>query len=288
LQAALAVFLAAGTVVAAPAEMTTEEVEAEARRLRQGMRSLSQKNAWKGVESKYDDLMALPVEHTPADHRFGADAARALGSALERRDRLVAAGEAGEVEAQNEAAQLSDAYGRLYVLGNLPVAPATMPFDPDPRRSIVYAQDSVKGGNTFWGMLPVGDYTVGPHSVQLQSGLTPLLITRDGITKLKDPFDKIGESGDLWTWNGVDIDNAQLRAILRTRRTSASILEAADRARVTALGMLVGGVVTYFVLPLQPLSIVTVVAAIPLGVWGNTGTKRALAAWKRDWAASAY
>jgi hypothetical protein len=52
------------------------------------------------------------------------------------------------------------------------------PFRPDLRLSIDFARDQLDKTGAFDGMLPPGDYTVGPYAVHIRAELTPVLIQR--------------------------------------------------------------------------------------------------------------
>lgn len=150
----------------APIPAFAQDKNAERLRLEEEMKKLAQRNAWTGVERKYQELMDLNVELPFDDHMLGAQAARYQGKTLELYNRLkrALAMKSDAQDVVDELAAIDDAYGRVHLKGSerfLPqVKPAVMPFAPDQQKSIARASEVMSNTGSFEGMLPLGDYTV--------------------------------------------------------------------------------------------------------------------------------
>lgn len=150
------------------ASAPAEAVSPEARRLMENMDSLAEKNAWTGVDRNYGLLMELGEDVPFKYHMLGAEAASTQGMTYERYVRLQAA---IAVQADAEVQSSVDAIVAQYCLIDLKgkerlhpkLVVQSMPFAPDQRRSIEYAQTFLEGAGSFKGMLPIGTYGVGTH-----------------------------------------------------------------------------------------------------------------------------
>lgn len=142
------------------------------------IRRLAERNAWKGVETAFQDILALQAqgEHpTAADLMAGAQAARALGSALDVRMRLV---QAYSLAPTTETVQwlnaIESGYGAVALRSErkevLPLEPVTMPFAPDMRAAIEAANQALAQTRRFDGLLPEGLYRWGGETLLVLAG----------------------------------------------------------------------------------------------------------------------
>lgn len=270
--------------------------EAEANRIRENMAALAAKNAWKGVDTKYEDLLLLGVSLTQKDHHAGAEAARNLGDVLAQRERLASAGTAGDEEVWPTVKSIDDSYGRLYLLGDGEFTVGVMPFDPGPRSAIALASEELQHQHSFHGMLPVGSYTFSGFPVVVESDVRPMLYTNAGPAPLKDPLGAIQAQGEVWIWNGVELDWTEARAVLNTRPESAQVLQGSSRERAAALVLVgaglgtiaMGRVVCEHPSHCQQVATIggtiAVGAAVPLMVRARSDKRRAVRAWTEAWA----
>lgn len=143
------------------------EVEkAEHIRLTEEMRRLSKRNAWKGVETAYVQLVELSKRGevlSSEDHYMGAQAARALGSINDVDVRLRAAARIkGSPEIIEWLADLDTNYGRVELVNKrkepVLLEALQMPFAPDKRTTIETAANQVTNTKGYTGLLPIGDY----------------------------------------------------------------------------------------------------------------------------------
>lgn len=141
-------------------------------RLAEEQKKLAARNAWSGVERAY---AALEVTKCPLDfdhHYLGAEAARYLGKVYEQYERLTESKATAGDEHAEELAKIEEslsaidlAYGRVDIVGDPRRRPVLtrpeMPFAPDQRKAIEWAQTVVAETGSFKGMLPLGAYVVG-------------------------------------------------------------------------------------------------------------------------------
>lgn len=158
---------------------------AEKLRLEEEMKKLAAKNAWAGVERNYDALLKLGVEVTFDDHFLGAQAAKYQGKTYEMYTRLTAAKEKNaKEEIVTELDAIDAQYGRVEIKGTLKILPTVdvvMPFSPDQRKSIEWAQKVLSETGSFKGMLPIDiEYgIVGPTVVKFTPKAGPDWIVLD-------------------------------------------------------------------------------------------------------------
>ena len=144
------------------------EVQASHDQLTGELRLQARKNAWKGVEQAFLDLLALApqgVEPTLEDLDLGAQAARALGKTQAVRERLerIALRERrpetlawlDEIERSYGAVDLRD---RGAGAGLEAIRP---PLPPDQRAAIEAAAAQLAATGRFQGLLPAGAYRFG-------------------------------------------------------------------------------------------------------------------------------
>lgn len=172
---ALVAVLSACVAPAAVAQDAT--AAAERYRLEQEIERLAQRNAWAGVETKYQELLDLRLETSYAVHMLGAQAARSLGKTWETRQRLELARSVEEnAEAVDNIALIDATYGRVRLKGNprwtVRFSRPAMPFAPDERKSVEYAVFVLENGGSFEGMLPIGEYMLGGDDTRDQRTIT--------------------------------------------------------------------------------------------------------------------
>jgi hypothetical protein len=172
------------------------EAEAEQYRLREEMAALAEKNAWSGVERTFTSLQALGLPLSLEDMTLGALAARNEGNmlaALERLQRAVQlapqeAGTPAYAEAQAASDDLKARYNFVHVVihetgKKVPnIERPEMPFSPEDRKAIAYAQERIATNRAFMGLLPVGSYRLVDQTFEVQpfTANVPMLELRVG------------------------------------------------------------------------------------------------------------
>jgi hypothetical protein len=165
-------FVGLGSVQAVAAECDN----AERMRLEEEMRKLSQRNAWSGVERSYEKLEGMGGCVLPFDiHHLGAESARYLGKVWEQYQRLSRAKELDPKEVILDGLMgIDNNYGRIDIKGSERRPPeltrAAMPFAPDQRKAIEWAQTVIANTGKFHGMLPAGDYQVAAMDFNVAAG----------------------------------------------------------------------------------------------------------------------
>ena len=172
--------------------------QAEQVRLGEEMRRLAKRNAWRGVDEAYREMLVLEargVVVNQPDHVLGADAAVALGDISAAYDRLKRSTKPRTTEdvAQRIAA-IEEAFGSVTIVvepkyvGGADLTVAQMPFAADQRNAITKAQGAMIEARGYQGLLPYGDYTVGPRSFTLTREGGPVTVTlaaADGVQREK-------------------------------------------------------------------------------------------------------
>lgn len=286
----LAFLLNSGAAVAAEAD------QAEALRLEESMRSLTERNAFKGVDRQYQQLLELEAELTSQAHRMGADAARALGDGFERRARLARAQAAGDSEAEAELYQLSQSWGSTYLVGSpdLMLDPAL--FAGDQRAALELANDQLSRDGRFYGLLPAGSYTWAQGddwaaSFTLEPGAAPLARVGDQARPLSDAYAPIVRIDEGYRWNELTLDTQQMVSVVDSHPDGARVLARARTSRTLGIILALtglGGLVTGAALPDSGKAgvansvlfgipgVVALGGGIPLFIHGLSGRKRAL------------
>jgi hypothetical protein len=158
----------------------TERVDrAEYLRLSTEIRSLSDRNAWTGVERAYVAAAATLQPLSYRDHVAGAAAAGARGDAATARQRLHLAHRLREDRKIVEWLWALDTdYGRVELTSALGVLlhPTQRPFDPSQARAVRFAAQSVAQSGLFVGLLPVGAYRLGDEEFQVQAGTSAVQV----------------------------------------------------------------------------------------------------------------
>jgi hypothetical protein len=182
-------------------ENGADATKAEVLRLEEEIKKLAAKNAWSGVARTYESIEKLGDEafavasNAGGIHMLGAQAARNLGDIrryktllLLAKTSLQAAGgavdEATLQAVEAELSQIQAAYGVVRIaprsepksakkkeaLRGPELVPAAMPFAQDQRASIEAARQEIAATGYFTGLIPAGDYTLGPESFTVIAG----------------------------------------------------------------------------------------------------------------------
>ncbi len=148
---------------------------AEKLRLSEEQKKLASRNAWAGVERSYETLLETKCELGYDQHFLGSESARVLGKTWERYERLgKALGIEENQELKDQMAAIEADYGRIDIRGDPRRRPtfsrAEMPFAPDQRKSIEWAETYIANTGSFYGMLPAGEYMVNDIAVTVEAG----------------------------------------------------------------------------------------------------------------------
>ncbi len=167
--------LTLGGLSVAPSVAQAGDVEvAEHRRLSEEMNRLASRGAWQGVDSRFIELMELEKKGevlTYEEWFLGAQAAQNLGKMAACRKRLEGAiAQDPKDEATSWLAAIDASYGPVNLRSldkdsDAVLTAKAMPFVPDQRMAIEYAQSKLAGGRAFRGLLPAGSYTLSSGSV---------------------------------------------------------------------------------------------------------------------------
>jgi len=185
------------TSLCGPPAFAVDANEAEHSRLTAEMKKLAARSAWRGVEESFQRLEALAadgLQPTYDDYLVGAQAAGALGHIDNAYGRLRAAAKIEgklevvewmeEIEQNFRSVELSSARKEAIEL-----TADQMPFAPDRRAAIAYAQSQVAETGGFVGRLPLGTYAIAgiPFSVEAsqteptQIHVKPVKISQEGL-----------------------------------------------------------------------------------------------------------
>lgn len=174
------------TDAAAAEAPTPEQIAAKARydQLEAEMLKMAARNVWPGVEEAWLAMQGLDVEIPVPVRLLGADAARNRGDAWSSYQRLAVVLRVAP-ETEGVAGQMRvfrDQWGRVTVrrVEATPidlVAPVA-PLMPEGRSAVEFAAKQLAKTGGFDGMLPVGDYVVGPYQVSVKPGLDPVIVQR--------------------------------------------------------------------------------------------------------------
>ncbi len=153
------------SVASDPAAFPALPNRGEYQRLSQELEKLASRNAWAGVERTYTALLATGIEPSFEDFVAGAHAARALGDVASARNRLIAANTRREERAVVDWLwDIDSNYNRVLLacdIGKVELQPESMPFDPNQRKAVEYAQKEIAEKGIFDGYLPQGRYMFG-------------------------------------------------------------------------------------------------------------------------------
>lgn len=171
----LSLALAAPVLLVPTVAFAQAEVEAEKLRLIEECNKLASRNAWAGVERCYEKLEVMRVELPFEVHYLGSQSARYLGKTFRVYERLL---RSKELDPRPEIFENLDgidkSYGRVEIIGSekkrVPLTRDVMPFAPDQRKSIEWAQTVMEETGSFKGMLPQGSYKVGSQDIVVEPG----------------------------------------------------------------------------------------------------------------------
>ena len=161
----------------------TNEAQAELVRIQTELERLTNRNAWKGVERAYQDLLKLDVPLRPADHLAGEQAARIRGDINAAYERLAAAVEGVETVGEDTDPAISDAfvrkesienrYGRVEIEVKAGRIPALVrfewPFPREERVCIELGRTELAKNRNYSGFLPIGKYMVDGHFFEVKA-----------------------------------------------------------------------------------------------------------------------
>lgn len=145
---------------------------AEYQRLSEEIEKLVAKNAWAGVEKAYLALVETGVQPSFTDHVSGAHSSRALGDVLGTRTRLVSANAQKEDRAILDwLFEIDSNYNRVFLASDptsRKLEPVEMPFDPNQKRAVEFAQAEIDVTGLFDGYLPAGEYQFGDMTIKVE------------------------------------------------------------------------------------------------------------------------
>ncbi len=176
-----ACLLSLGVLAAVPDVAYAGDVErAEHTRLSEEMRKFAQRNVWSGVETSYRklvDLEARGEKIEAKEHLLGAQSARALGDITAARERYVRAKDGGAAaDAEPAIAEIDANFGTVTIkqergyVGARALVAADPPFLPDQRACLEYVTKVVAAGQSYSGLLPLGEYTVDGRAMTAKVG----------------------------------------------------------------------------------------------------------------------
>lgn len=182
----------------APSAVAGTPAEAEFNRLQEELISLSERNAWSGVERAFVAMQGLGLPLTPDQYRLGTEAARARGDIYNALARIQLAlallqqQDATAVQDPNSPygqlkslrTDLETRFGYVHVVVYPPAkAPAfardSMPFATDESKAIEWASTRLGETQAFLGLLPGGRYTLGDQTFDVAPG-APMVEVRVG------------------------------------------------------------------------------------------------------------
>lgn len=172
--------LIAVSFAASEARATDARTLSEYRRLSEQIVAYAERTAWPAAARSFAELEALPdAPLTPSDLFIGAQAARALGDAMTCRSRLLRAFsiQTRAADFDPRAAQwlgeLQSEYGHVVIRvkgSSSGLSSKNPPFQPDRMAAVQFADARIQADRAFDGLLPAGEYTVGPHVITVVAG----------------------------------------------------------------------------------------------------------------------
>ncbi|MFT5684920.1 MAG: hypothetical protein ACI8RZ_005865 [Myxococcota bacterium] len=169
-----------GFLLTSPAMAQDEAAVAEQERLQKELQTLVSREAWEGVERVYQQLIELEssgVMVTYAEHILGAQAAQQRGDVVSTRRRLEEALAQWSTDlARNWLADINANFGQVTITlpqrtrAPVPIDADDMPFEPERRFAIEFAQQRLDADRSFEGYLPIGSYHIGEQAFTVASG----------------------------------------------------------------------------------------------------------------------
>jgi hypothetical protein len=214
------------------ARVSTES--AEQVRLDEDMRRLASRGLWDGVERSYLELVYLSthgVVVTADQHDLGAEAARNRGDAQGAHERLLRAQEVSPTAARGiDVADLEGRFGEVHLLSRAKrdkavLSVTDLPFAPDERAAVLFAQNELAAKGQFKGYLPRLAYSFAGENFTVVPGQVPVVIEvsalpegegaqtrRSGsISQARAPLrGPIITVGPAWTWAAAT-DNSEVQ-----------------------------------------------------------------------------
>lgn len=165
---------------------SAEEEQAEVVRIYEDMQKFEKRGNWDAVERKYLEMIKFKKARPKHGmHVLGAQASNAKGDIGKTRIRLERALDVEEIE---ETRAWLESINLTYLRVEITVSseyetppdltPTAMPFFPDQQAAIAFADKQLKTTGRFKGMLPLGEYTMGAATFNLQKGMS-------GVQKIK-------------------------------------------------------------------------------------------------------
>ncbi|MCB9674005.1 MAG: hypothetical protein H6737_02755 [Alphaproteobacteria bacterium] len=157
------------------AMMAAFAADPEAERISEALLQSVKEGEWRAVERRYLELVRdHPAGLDGLIHQTGAQAARQRGELLLASQRLLRVRET-ETGYRHAAADLDlfreqTGLVMLHVAEPGPLKAATMPFLPDMRLAIENASAALESTGYYVGLLPVGEYTLGPRTFEVTPG----------------------------------------------------------------------------------------------------------------------
>jgi hypothetical protein len=143
--------------------------QAEYVRLSEEMYRAAKRNNWVAAERLYGKLDEMGMPHTFAVMVSGAHAARFRGDMTTARARLQ---QAAKIEESKEVMawlwDIQNDYGPVKLAADLPanyrLECVSMPFEPEQRKAVEFAQQEILEKSYFEGILPRTEYVFKPFS----------------------------------------------------------------------------------------------------------------------------
>lgn len=147
---------------------------AEYQRLSEEMDRAAKRTNWVAVERLFASLEAMGQPHTFTVFVQAAQAARGQGDTATAKARLLKAAAIREDrEVLDWLWQIQKEYGPVMLAADLPanyrLTTEAMPFNPEHRKSVEYAQNQVIEASMFDGLIPRGSYRFAPYRVEADS-----------------------------------------------------------------------------------------------------------------------
>ena len=152
-------------------------VQAEYERLNMEMERLSERQAWRGVDRMYVQMIDLGVVPSYSDNLLAAEASRHLGEVAQQYERLkLAASQQNTADLESSIRRIENTHGLVQLSIARPKDAAliltTPGINPDTRRTVEAAERMLQTKGEFVGMLPSGDYNFSGRTVSIQAGIT--------------------------------------------------------------------------------------------------------------------
>lgn len=159
---------------------------AEYNRLTQELERLSARNAWVGVERTFRELVATGVPPSYDDWYRGAQSARALGDIAGAYERAKnAARIQGEHAIVDWLASIDAQFGKAFLAcdegSHITLRTDALPFDPDQRRAIEFAQAEIRERCLFEGRLPAGTYDFFGQELEVMPRVQEVRVDLRGV-----------------------------------------------------------------------------------------------------------